>query len=68
MERLIRSGANRSPGGVAIPRGLAGLGFTAVLGSLCVALAVSILMAVTLGPADISPVTAWRIGIHQFRG
>ena len=66
MDRLIRSGAKRSHGGVAAPRGLAGLGFAAVLGSLCVALAVSIVMAVTLGPADISPVTAWRIGIHRF--
>ena len=66
MDRLIRSGAKRSPGGGVGPRGLAGLGFAAVLGGLCAALAVSILLAVTLGPADISPATAWRIGIHQF--
>ena len=66
MDRLIRSGAKRSPGGGAGPRGLAGLGFASVLVGLCAALAVSILLAVTLGPADISPATAWRIGIHQF--
>ena len=66
MDRLIRSGASRSPGGVATPRGPVGLGFAAASGGLCVALAVSIVLAVTLGPADISPVTAWRIGVHQF--
>ena len=66
MDRLIRSGEKGSPASVASPRGLAGLGFAAVLGSLCVALVVSIVMAVTLGPADISPATAWQIGIHQF--
>ena len=53
-------------GGVVGPRGLAGLGLATVLGALCVVLAASIVLAVTLGPADISPVTAWRIGVHQF--
>ena len=65
MTRLIRSTITRSLGGAAHPRRVAGLGFAAVLGSLCVVIAVSIVMAVTLGPADISPMTAWRIGIHQ---
>ena len=66
MARLTQSGIARSLDGVARPRGVAGLGFAAVLGGLCIALAVSIVLAVTLGPADISPVKAWRIGIHQF--
>ena len=66
MDRLIKSGAKSSPSGGTRPRGLAGLGFFAVLTGLCLALAVSIVLAVTLGPADISPVTAWRIGIDQF--
>jgi len=66
MDRLIRPSGNRSPGGVAAPIGLAGLGFAAVLGGLCLALTVSLVLAVTLGPADISPATAWQIGVHQF--
>ena len=65
MARLIRTGATRWLGGVERPRRLAGLGFAAVLVGLSVGLAMSIVLAVTLGPADISPVTAWRIGMHQ---
>ena len=65
INRLVRFGANGPPDG-ARPRGLAGGGLAIALAGLCVALAVSIVLAVTLGPADISPVTAWRIGIHQF--
>ena len=65
MTKLIRSGTTRSIGDVARLLRVAGLGFTAILGGLCVTLAVSIVLAVTLGPADISPMTAWRIGIHQ---
>jgi iron complex transport system permease protein len=45
---------------------MAGPGFAALLGVLCVVLVLSIVLAVTMGPADISPVTAWRIGVHQF--
>lgn len=66
MAKLIRPGTARSPGEAARARRMAGLGFAAVLAGLCVVLAVSIVVAVTLGPADISPTTAWRIGIHQF--
>ena len=66
MAKLIRLGAARSPVEPARARGVAGLGFAAVLVGLCVVLAVSTVVAVTLGPADISPTTAWRIGIHQF--
>ena len=66
MAKLIRSGTARSPAEAARARRVAGLGFAAVLAGLCVVLAVSIVVAVTLGPADISPTTAWRIGIHQF--
>ncbi|MDE0286969.1 MAG: iron ABC transporter permease [bacterium] len=62
-----RSRPIRSEGHVEHRRGMAGLGFAAVLVALCVALALSIILAVTLGPADISPGTAWRIVIHQFR-
>ena len=64
MARLVRSGARR-PAGVE-RRGMAGPGFAALLGVLCVVVVLSIVLAVTLGPADISPATAWRIGIHQF--
>ena len=66
MAKLIRLGTARSPGEPPRARSVAGLGFAAVLAGLCVVLAVSIVVAVTLGPADISPTTAWRIGIHQF--
>ncbi len=66
MRRLIRAGPRRSSAVGEGSPGIAGLGFAAVLGGLCLVLAVSILLAVTLGPADISPVTAWQIGIHQF--
>ena len=59
MNRLIRSGSTH-------PSRVMGVGFATALGGLCVALVASIVLAVTLGPADISPVTAWRIGIHQF--
>ena len=59
MNRLTRFSAMR-------PRRMMGLGFAAGLAALCVALVASLVLAVTLGPADISPVTAWRIGIHQF--
>ena len=59
MNRLIRFSAIR-------PRRMMGLGFAAGMAGLCVALVASLILAVTLGPADISPVTAWRIGIHQF--
>ena len=65
INRLVRFGATGPPDG-ARPRGLAGIGLAIILAGLGVALAVSIVLAVTLGPADISPVTAWRIGIHQF--
>ena len=58
-------GITRLIGSVTGSRGLAGLGFATVLGALCVVLATSIVLAVTLGPADISPLTAWRIGVHQ---
>ena len=66
IARLIRSGGPPSLGGLTRLRGMMRLGFATMLGGLCVVLALSILLAVTLGPADISPVTAWRIGIHQF--
>ena len=66
MAKLIRLRAARSPGESDPARRMAGLGFVTVLAGLCVVLAVSIVVAVTLGPADISPATAWRIGIHQF--
>ena len=66
MAKLTRLGTARSPGEPPHTRSVAGLGFAAVLAGLCVVLAVSIVVAVTLGPADISPTTAWRIGIHQF--
>ena len=66
VAKVIRSGVGRLIGGVTGPRGLAGLGLATVLVGLCVALAASIVLAVTLGPADISPVTAWRIGVHHF--
>ena len=59
LARLFRSLPTRLPGGVT------GLGFAAALGGLCSLLAASIVLAVTLGPADISPVTGWRIGLHQ---
>ena len=59
MNRLIRSGSTH-------PSRVMGVGFATALGGLCVALVASIVLAVTLGPADISPVTAWRIGMHQF--
>ncbi|MCE2459088.1 MAG: iron ABC transporter permease [Dehalococcoidia bacterium] len=65
MTKLLRSGTTRSLGYVVRPLRIAGFGFAAALGVLCVALAVSIVLAVTLGPADIFPMTAWRIGIHQ---
>ncbi len=65
MVRLIRSGTAPSSGRVVRPHKIAGLGLAAVLVGLSVGLLVSIVLAVTLGPADISPVTAWRIGIHQ---
>ncbi len=66
MAALVRSGVMRSLGGVARIPCVASLGFASVLVALSVALAVSIVLSVTLGPADISPVTAWLIGIHQF--
>ena len=66
MAVLIQFGKTRFIGAAARPRKMVGLGYAAVLAGLCVALIVSIVFAVTLGPADISPITAWRIGIHQF--
>ena len=66
INRLIRSSAKGSSGGASRPHWVAGFGFTAALAALGVGLVVSIVLAVTLGPADISPLTAWRIGVHQF--
>ncbi len=64
-ERLARPGRGRLPSGLALGGHVARFGFAAVLVALAVTLVVSIVLAVTLGPADISPMTAWRIGIHQ---
>ena len=66
MSKPIRSGITRLLGGVTRPVRTAGLGFVAVSLGVCIAIAVAIVLAVTLGPADISPITAWRIAIHQF--
>ncbi len=66
LANLVRSARTRLPGGASPFHGVAGFGFPAVLVGLSVGLVLSIVLAVTLGPADISPVTAWRIGIHQF--
>ena len=63
LDRLIRYIWGQLP--VARPGALAGLGFAVFLAGLCAVLAASIVLAVTLGPADITPVTGWRIGIHQ---
>ena len=62
--KLLRSVARR-PAHVERP-GMAGVGFAALLGGLCIVVVLAIVLAVTLGPADISPATAWRIAIHQF--
>ena len=66
MSKLIRSVITRSPGGVTRPFNTAGLGFFVVSLGFCIAIALAVVLAVTLGPADISPMTAWRIAIHQF--
>ena len=66
IARMIRFGVERSFGRWSRLRRMVGLGFAIVLGGLCVVVVVSIVLAATLGPADISPSTAWRIAIHQF--